>query len=204
MAPFTPFLSEELYQKLTGDESVHLLDWPENSQVDKKVLEDMQFTRKVIEYGLMLRMQKDEAKGEEQRKVRQPLSRLSYAGSKLGKYYESIIEGEVNVKKVEFEDRNEDFWVEIEKKLTPELKREGLMREVIRFVQSGRKKADLNVDDRIKLSLKTSGELEEAIKEHRTTITDETLAVSLSEDEYSYKEIVKVEGQELVIFLERA
>jgi len=28
LAPFTPFLSEELYQKLTGGESVHLLDWP--------------------------------------------------------------------------------------------------------------------------------------------------------------------------------
>ena len=34
MAPFTPFLAEELYQKLTGGESVHLLDWPTDNATD--------------------------------------------------------------------------------------------------------------------------------------------------------------------------
>lgn len=203
LAPFVPFLTEELYQKLTGGESVHLLDWPEKGHVSEKVLDDMQFTRKVIEFGLMLRMRKDESRGEEQRKVRQPLARLSYAGRKLGEYYESIIEGEVNVKKVKYEARNDDFWVEIEKKLTPELKREGLMREVIRFIQNARKKAGLNIDDRIKLGLKADGGLKEAINEHQKTITDETLATILTEAEYSYIENVKVEGHELSISLER-
>src|SRR5258706_4938206 len=38
MAPFTPFLAEELYQKLTGGESVHLLDWPDGGHINELLL----------------------------------------------------------------------------------------------------------------------------------------------------------------------
>ena len=78
------------------------------------------------------------------------------------------------------------------------------MREVVRAVQNGRKKAGLNVDDRIKLSIKASGELAEAITEHQKTIEAETLAVSLGDGEYAYKENVKVDGHEIAISLEKA
>ncbi len=205
LAPFTPFLSEELYQKLTDGESVHLLDWPKAGHINELLVGDMAQARKVIESGLMLRMRKNEGTGEEMRKVRQPLASLAYSGKKLSHFLEKIVAEEVNVKEVRHEDKEDELWVEIDKKLTPELKREGMMREVIRFVQNARKKAGLQVDDRIKLSLVADGELGKAIREFQQTILDETLTESLdSSKEYGYKESVVIESVELTISLEKA
>lgn len=204
LAPFAPFLSEELYQKLTSGESVHLLDWPKAGHVNEFLIEEMSQARKVIEFGLMLRMRKNEETGEEPRKIRQPLARLSYSGRKLSAFLESIVADELNVKAVSFEQKEGELWVELEKKLTPQLKREGLMREIVRFVQNARKKAGLNVDDRIKLSLEGERVLTEAISEFAQTIQDETLAESLElNEEYAYRETVKVEDSELTISLEK-
>jgi isoleucine--tRNA ligase len=95
-----------------------------------------------------------------------------------------------------------ESWVEINKHLTPELKREGLMREVIRHVQSARKKAGLQVDDRIMLQLTTDDEqLRQAINEHAEVIAAETLATFGQGDAYSTT--VAIEGAELQITLQR-
>ncbi|MBQ7202287.1 isoleucine--tRNA ligase, partial [Candidatus Saccharibacteria bacterium] len=100
LAPFTPFLSEELYQKMTGkDESVHLLDWPKVGIIDTEVLKNMSRARTIIADALALRMQKSDT--EDQIKIRQPLSKLTYSGEKLDAFYEQIIADEVNVKEVE-------------------------------------------------------------------------------------------------------
>ena len=91
--------------------------------------------------------------------------------------------------------------------ITPVLHREGLMREVVRVVQSARKTADLQVDDRIELSLATDdADLLEAIEEHKETIMAETLAVGLAMTPQAYKFVqeAKVEGQLLVVSLQKA
>ena len=196
IAPFVPFLSEELYQKMTGSEtSVHLLDWPEAGKIDEKVLDEMKHTRDIITEGLALRMQKSET--EDQIKVRQPLSELVYDGEKLSDYYESIIADEVNVKRV-----TNGSAMNLDKELTPELKEEGFARELIRFIQAGRKKAGLNVDDRIKLSV--SCYVSENFKQ---MISDEVLATEFSTDvtagNYAYDEIVSIEGDNVTISLEK-
>ena len=196
IAPFVPFLSEELYQKMTGSEtSVHLLDWPEAGKIDEKVLDEMKHTRDIITEGLALRMQKSET--ENQIKVRQPLSELVYDGEKLSDYYESIIADEVNVKRV-----TNGSAMNLDKELTPELKEEGFARELIRFIQAGRKKAGLNVDDRIKLSV--SCYVSENFKQ---MISDEVLATEFSTDvtagNYAYDEIVSIEGDNVTISLEK-
>lgn len=201
VAPFVPFLSEELFRKLTGGESVHLTDWPQVGHYDELVLERMARTREIIEQGLALRMYKDDH--EVQIKVRQPLSELTYSGEKLDGFYESIIAEEVNVKTVKHASSDES--VALDKTITPELRREGLSREVIRHVQAARKNAGLNVDDRIQLSLKaTDDELQKAIAEHSDTIIAETLAQALSEGVYAHEATVRVEGIELSISLQKA
>jgi isoleucyl-tRNA synthetase len=200
LAPFVPFMAEELYQKLTGGESVHLTDWPEVGHANNLVLDRMTRTREIIEQGLSLRMFKDEH--EVQIKVRQPLSTLTYTCEKLDEFYESIIAEEVNVKKVTNVNSGE-VAVVLNKKITPELRREGFAREVVRHVQSARKNAGLNVDDRIELSLKTGDEeLQKAITEYTTVIAAETLAEEISESEYTHTAEVKVEGAVLILSLE--
>jgi isoleucyl-tRNA synthetase len=78
------------------------------------------------------------------------------------------------------------------------------MREVIRHIQAARKEAGLNVDDRIELFLDTDDEeLTAAIHEHTSTIQAETLADTLSQEEFDYKKEVKVEDTTLVVSLQK-
>jgi len=216
LAPFTPFLAEELYHNLTGDnESIHLKNWLAAGAVNEQALADMARTRELINNGLSLRMKKDEH--QESIKVRQPLQCAAYTGVKLTDYYEQIMAEELNVKEIRWieslDEHLADYdvtegvikpesWVEISKHLTPELKREGLMREVIRHVQSARKKAGLQVDDRIMLQLTTDDEqLRQAIDEHAELIAAETLATFGQGEAYSTT--ATIEGAELQITLQR-
>lgn len=199
LAPFTPFLAEELYQKMTGSEfdssvteSVHLLDWPEAGEIDQEVLDKMERTREIITEGLALRMNKSEM--EEQIKVRQPLAEYVYSGEALDEYYEQIIADEVNVKNVKV-----GYEFRLDKHLTTELLEEGFIRELIRFVQAARKKAGLEVDDRIKLSIDT--EIDDKWQEILKT---EVLATTLSfNDNYEYDEVIKINGKNITISLEK-
>ena len=220
LAPFTPFLAEELYHNLTGDnESIHLKDWLPAGAVDEQVLADMARTRELINNGLSLRMKQDEHQASI--KVRQPLQFAAYAGVKLAEYYEQIMAEELNVKEIRWIENLDEHladydvtegvikpesWVEISKHLTPELKREGLMREVIRHVQSARKKAGLQVDDRIELGIASSdAEITQAVDVFADTIKAETLAVKLgsaADDMEKYD--VKVDGKPVEIYLKKA
>ena len=245
LAPFTPFLAEELYHNLTGDsESIHLKDWLPAGAVNEQALADMARTRELINNGLSLRMKKDEH--QESIKVRQPLQRAAYAGAKLAEYYEQIMAEELNVKEIRWVEHMDEYladddategaikpesWVEIDKTITPELKREGLMREVIRHVQSARKKAGLQVDDRIVLHLAVGAEpasasqpaapaapgqaqpasdaaaqLRQALEEHAATIASETLATMAPEQpgDALYHTTAMVDGAELQVSLVKA
>ena len=100
MAPFAPFLSDEMYINLTGEESVHLAYYPEFDQslVDEKSEERMEIVRALVGLGRGVRE-------KEKIKVRQPLSSVLVDG----KYEELIgdltplIMEELNIKEVKFE-----------------------------------------------------------------------------------------------------
>lgn len=223
LAPFTPFLAEELYQKLTSGESVHLLDWPQTGHINELSLRHMGSVREAINQGLSQRATAGI-------KVRQPLQKVTVFGlHNLDSELVDIIADELNVKEVvvtpdsppvtadqSFVDVVKaaegtygllDIRVEIDTKLTAELKREGLVREVIRQVQNARKQAGLNVDDRIALQLHSgAAELTKAIDEYKDTIAEEVLATSLTEGQkvLGFDVTVTVEGHELTISLEKA
>lgn len=193
LAPFSPFISEDIYKKLTGEESVHLADFPtyDSNSVHSKLEEEMSSARKSIQEGLAQRARASV-------KVRQPLHSATVPA--LSDELKEVVKEELNVKEVKFGDE-----ISLDFEITPDLKQEGLMREVVRVVQAGRKNAGLNVDDRIKLYLKTEAkELLEAIKKFEQEIATEVLASEWSDTSLSYSEEVGVEGQELTVSLEKA
>lgn len=195
LAPFTPFLAEELYHKLTGDEeSIHLKNWLSAGAVNEQVMGEMETVRDYVNQGLSLRAKAGI-------KVRQPLASVTVPGGVTSFDQASILEDELNVKAV-IVATDTDAEIALDTTITPELHREGLMREVIRHVQAARKDAGLNIDDRIELSLTTSDpELQQAIVEHGATIAAETLAI-LRDDVVTESEItVRIEGADLAIRL---
>lgn len=194
MAPFTPFLAEELYQKLTGGESVHLLDWPVAGKVNKQVVEEMETVREYVNEGLSIR-------AKERMKVRQPLASVTIPVVGKTFSFEDILTEELNVKEVK-----QGSELSLDLTLTPELKQEGLMREVVRHIQAARKAAGLNVDDRINVSVVTDDtDLQAAIATFNETISAEVLADSITDQPYDqYQTDVKVEGTPLHISLQIA
>jgi isoleucyl-tRNA synthetase len=153
MAPFMPFVSEDLYQKLRSDsaeESVHLGAWPsvEGSETGVEALQFMEEVRRLVSFGL-------EARARAGIKVRQPLGRLTLKSTLLkGKVeYLTLIEDEVNVKEISF-DESQGEEVVLDTIMTEELKQEGEVRELIRTIQEMRKEKGLSPDDKISLTLK--------------------------------------------------
>ncbi|MBI2806228.1 MAG: isoleucine--tRNA ligase [Planctomycetes bacterium] len=92
-------------------------------------------------------------------------------------------------------------------RLTPELELEGLAREIVRHVQTARKEAGLEMDDRIVLMLRTDDvKLHDAIRKHRDYIASETLVVNWATDPLgglAHRVEVKIDGMKLIIELRK-
>ncbi|MBI4033672.1 isoleucine--tRNA ligase [Candidatus Saccharibacteria bacterium] len=205
LAPWAPFIADEIWRDLTNvsqgrtrppgttlSESVHLTDWPQPDKASTKVLDDMKNVRAYIAEGLAQRA----AAGI---KVRQPLRSVSIP--KTDEAYRNIIAEELNVKEVKWSTNKP---VDLDTKITSELRSEGLMREVIRHVQSARKKAGLNVDDRIHLRIESdSKEVVEAALNFKNAIFAETLTTEELTGKGSYSETVQVEDHGVTIHLSK-
>ena len=211
LAPFTPFLAEELYHNLTGDnESIHLKDWLPAGEIDNSMLRDMNALRTAVNDGLSKR-------ASEGIKVRQPLASVKLINTisqdtpaEVAQFLIDIAKDELNVKSVEIvtdsESESAQPSVVYDLTITPELKREGLMREIVRHVQSARKQAGLQIDDRIVLSISSDdSEISQAIDAFADVIKSETLAVELnSVVNESEKYDAKIEGKLVEISLKKA
>lgn len=140
LAPFIPFVSEEIYRNLTSGDCVHLSGWPRVEKVigkDKELMRQMELVRKIVERG-------HAARKEARIPVRQPLASatVSYKEKLADLGLLQLIKEELNVKNV--------FWkvvrtkvepgVKLDKRITPELKEEGKARELARQIQEERKK----------------------------------------------------------------
>ena len=190
LAPFIPFTADYIYKEIGGhNESIHLEDWPktEKKLIDEKLEQEMERVRQICSMALQVRAEKGI-------KVRQPLNKLKVKSSTFAKAsadkrqleveFADLIKDEINVKEIIFGAKIENE-VELDTKLTPELKEEGIVRDFIREIQAKRKEIGLTPKDKIKVYY---SENKEVMEKHKEQIKKQVIA-----EEIKFGEEFKIE-----------
>jgi isoleucyl-tRNA synthetase len=182
LAPFMPFLAEEIYQAVRGGYtatserlSVHLEDWPLLTPPSSHphVLPSMAEIRRLVSRIL-------EARDHAGIPVKQMLSQvtLTTPSGEISPAYVAVLLDEVNVARAIVE--KGELAVDLDCTLTPELIRAGLAREVTRRVNGLRKEANLTIADRIVLHIWSADqEVVTMLAEHGDALRSDTLSESL-------------------------
>lgn len=161
IAPVMPFIAEEIFQTVRtarDPESIHLSAWPRktsrmidfftNRSAEHNLLTQMSEVRSVVSRGL-------EKRSSAKLKVRQPLASLSTTSRIAVEFGSALIMEEVNVKKVIYDPTLSEL-VAVDTTITPELKEEGEVRDVLREIQDARKRLGLSPHDNAVLRIPTS------------------------------------------------
>ena len=214
MAPFMPFMAENLWQKVSGydfkedSRSVHLETWPKEIVLEYEkaeedtILENMVLVRRLVELGLAKR---DEAGI----KIRQMLSKMTVKGMGiLASEYLGLITDELNIQALDFSVvPAEKIEVELDTAITPELKLEGTKREIIRFVNMLRKDAGLSLQDKAAIYIAGADAVMAGdINKMSADILRDTLSSSLeivSEIKAEFKKEIKVEDIKLELGIKK-
>jgi isoleucyl-tRNA synthetase len=205
LAPFMPFVAEEMYRNLTGKVSVHLESVGAAQALSDEqtaLLAEMGVVREVVSLGLA-------ARAEKKIKVRQPLQKLTIKSpSHISQEYLAIIAEEVNVKEVVVDQVGEKdhLAAELDTVLTAELQAEGIARELIRHGQLLRRQAGYMLNDRIQVALITSDpDMRQAIASQQDLIAQalqaDDIEMEKSLELYDAQEVIAVEGAEVHIAL---
>ena len=104
IAPLMPFVSEYVYKTLTGEESVHLADYPSLAEIeeDADLVEKMDFVQDLCSTAKFIREEKN-------LRNRLPLRSLTVIGKELTPAYQDIVKDELNVKEVKFDNNLENY-----------------------------------------------------------------------------------------------
>jgi len=189
IAPFVPFMAEEVYRRVGGEkESVHLEEWPIIKKVDSQIIQDMQKVREVVTQALELRQKAGH-------KVRQPLISLAISQN-FSQDLLDIIADEVNVKEVKVSAGSE---IKLDTTLTDELKNEGIARDIIRGIQDARKTENLSPSEKIKLVVSTEEVIKSIILSFETMIKSPTQVVEITFSLDKQMHIVKLDEGETTV-----
>ncbi|HNV01142.1 MAG TPA: isoleucine--tRNA ligase [archaeon] len=200
MAPIAPFISEEVYQSLKKScvdlkDSVHLDDWPKynGKLIDADLEKTMVVVREICSKAL------DERK-KSNIPIRQALGELSFSGAKIKLSEEllEIIKDELNVKKIIqgslSEKENSEVIVTLDTKITPELLREGISRELIRKINDYRKELNLTIKNKISLTIETSDDtIKQSVSEFSSEIKKSVQAIEIVQNACSSDRVKEVE-----------
>ncbi|HVM77002.1 MAG TPA: class I tRNA ligase family protein [Candidatus Paceibacterota bacterium] len=204
IAPFMPFLADELYAVLKpysgnkeSEQSVHLSSWPKSgkkpSTDDEKLLSDMAEVRRLASLGLSLR-------SEAKIKVRQPLASLTIKKEFSHDLFVILAE-EVNVKKIEVNTAMAEE-IKLDTAITSELREEGMLRELIRMIQGLRQEAGLDPKDDIAVHVELAGDVKTAAERNEAFLKDEVGARTFEfkrSDAFQAEQETKIDGQSVWI-----
>jgi isoleucyl-tRNA synthetase len=175
LAPFVPFISDEIYSNIAvnlgvkeSNASVHLEDYPEfkKEEVDEELLEKMLLVRDICSNGL-------KAREMSKLNLRQPLSK-AYIGIEE-EFVKDIVKNELNLKEVEYSKEpvkdegvitvgDNDLYVSLDTNLTEELKEEGVINDFLRKYRDFRKREGFKIEDVINIEIFVEGEGKEVIE----------------------------------------
>ncbi|MEW5907967.1 MAG: isoleucine--tRNA ligase [Patescibacteria group bacterium] len=190
-APFVPFIAERTYKELNREkESVHLEEFPSGRKLneeDKKIIENMETARKIVSIAL-------EERSKQGIKVRQVLSSFATTYN-ISDDFLPIIQNEINVKRIKTGQKENKLDLDI----TEELKKEGIIRELLRNIQDLRKKSGLIPQDKIGLIIETGKNGEKLINKFEKEIKKGTNTNTI---EFSPNDGGEVEFDELKFKIE--
>ncbi|PIP58030.1 MAG: hypothetical protein COX02_02370 [Candidatus Vogelbacteria bacterium CG22_combo_CG10-13_8_21_14_all_37_9] len=207
LAPFTPFLAENIYQQLGPDHklaSIHLETWPESKTLKPSLEERKDLIPLMSELRLLATLGL-ELRAKAGIKVRQPLNKLSLQSDRLSGQMEllKLLSEELNVKTIEF-DKNLSTVAELDLVISPDLKQEGLARDLIRLIQEGRKQAGLSPLDLANLDIYLTPELVVVLTNYETEIKRVAKLKQIKIQTSPNSELIKLDQAELAFRLERA
>jgi isoleucyl-tRNA synthetase len=182
LAPFTPFIAEEIWQKVGKSESVHLENYPIPKSVPAKILDDMDAVRTLVTLGF-------DARQKAGIKVRQPLAQLSIPQHELGNEYLEILKDELNIKNILIDENVKEGTVLLDIEVTPELKDEGEMRELVRRLQDMRKAKGFVPTDLIAIMLQDSEPKWFAMYQNHVLATVGSVSITWNHSEDEIKKI---------------
>jgi isoleucyl-tRNA synthetase len=223
LAPFTPFLADELYQNLVysvfpgAPESVHLADFPvaEKGMIDEQLVEDNRLAMRVCRLGRAARSQAGI-------KVRQPLAEI-YVGVKSEgerqamERMKPLVLEELNVKEMHFGTVEQvagkdvtdhaiiaesGLGVAVSCYITAELEAEGMAREIVHRVQTMRRNAGYDIADHVVLYYEADAFIMQSLSSFADYVMQETLARAIEDtvpDDVDLKEEFKVSGYKLLL-----
>lgn len=190
LAPTIPFLTEYLFQKFKEkldlkEESIHLCDWPipEEKEINKNLEEKFEIVKKVIEKVLAER-------AKQKIGLRWPIKKIEIRTDvELDEFIE-IIKTQTNAKEIKIKKaKTKGIEVKIDTKITKELEEEGYLREIIRLIQEGRKRAGLKKEQKIILYVNCSEFIKKIIEKNKESIKEKVNASSI---EFCKKESPKI------------
>jgi isoleucyl-tRNA synthetase len=149
LAPFTPFLAEEIYTNLTGEESVHLVDWPiaDKNLLDEKLEAEMIKGRQIVESAHALRKQAEI-------KVRIPIREMTYDGpSELSAEVLDVIKSEINAYNLKFSKKADTYSVTAKTSDDNLDLNFGLARDIVRKIQEERKNLQTQPNEKVKITI---------------------------------------------------
>ena len=152
LAPIAPFTVEEMYRNLTGEESVHLVDWPEfNNELVKDELEkEMVFARQIVEKGHSIRKEKGIP-------VKQALnSSDAMSPIKIDEKIKKVIEEELNILDINISVKDNitaSEVVNVDFNITKKLEEQKQARDLVRKIQQERKKLGTTLDEKVDVAL---------------------------------------------------